>query len=68
MQLIMDNLKDMEDLQEKELREINGGFILTAWAIIGAIGAIATVATGTLYYKGYSDGVKAREAEAAVAN
>jgi len=59
MQLIMDNSKDMEVLQENELREINGGLIITLCTVIGTI---ATVGGGILYYQGYSDGVKAREA------
>ena len=59
MQLIMDNSKDMEVLQENKLREINCGFIVTLCTVICTI---ATVGGRILYYEGYSDGVKAREA------
>ena len=55
----------MKKLQEKESKKTIGDFIIKFCTIILIM---VIVSIGVLYYKGYSDGVKAREAEAAVAN
>lgn len=50
------NLEDFKDLQESELKSINGGFIPILAAFI--ISDLATVAIGMGIYNGYRNAAK----------
>ncbi len=45
---------NVQELDNQELRETNGGLLILA--IIGTVAAVYTVALATSYYIGYHDG------------